>query len=603
MGLFQDKKKSEKKIEPLDDESKKKTMKRANSEYKFNTNTASRKNIVKKVEEGKINQNKSQIKENINNNKGVNAPKKKDLSKSFNKNLNINKEIKIEKKEIVNTIKEEKKINLQNDNIINNKIGENPVEINKIQDNDKSNIKEEVPTNCIFFEKINIFNSILIMMSNISILKDYFKKDTFIILYKQFKNNPNYLTNILYDLYNYLWNYNNKSLISEKDLLNKCMDFLKINSICPDPINFCNDTNNLIAILEIIYTQINVELTSEKKKLDQNKSQNNSNDFKMNSLSSYINNVFSLYNKSKISDYFIGFNLIKTICKNCQSISQSHNLNNDENNYTEFNFDFYYYLYFNIDEINNNIITNRQAANNQYFNTTIDSIDKYNYIDLVNCFEYIYNENSKQKIAMSTCGRCNLYTYINQNKNIYTLPRILTIVLKISDNYNFFLLDELNLKQFAIDQTIENIYYIVSILCQLMYNKKYICYCINPSNGLWYSYSDGEIKEVKKMDINAIPLIIIYQSKELKIKYNSLQRDDFEKYCLKIRFTNGLEPLKLVFRKDELIANVIKKIALYAKTEVNNIKLMYNGSVVPDDKKLNEVINKSENVAIITARI
>ena len=165
------------------------------------------------------------------------------------------------------------------------------------------------------------------------------------------------------------------------------------------------------------------------------------------------------------------------------------------------------------------------------------------------------------------------------------------------------MLDDLNLKTFAIDKTIENIYHIVSILCQLMYNKKYICYCINPSNGLWYSYSDGEIKEVKKMDINAIPLIIIYQSKELKIKYNSLQRDDFEKYCLRIRFTNGLDDLKLAFRKEELIANVIKKIALYAKTEVNNIKIMYNGSPVSDDKKLNEVINKSENVAIITARI
>ena len=137
-----------------------------------------------------------------------------------------------------------------------------------------------------------------------------------------------------------------------------------------------------------------------------------------------------------------------------------------------------------------------------------------------------------------------------------------------------------------------------------MNNKKYICYCINPSNGLWYSYSDGEIKEVKKMDINTIPLIIIYQSKELiNFKYNSLQRDDFEKYCLKIRFTNGLDDLKLVFRKDELIANVIKKIALYAKTEVNNIKIMYNGSPVSDDKKLNEVINKSENIAIITAHI
>ena len=505
---------------------------------------------------------------------------------------------------IFNEINEEKKINSQNVNIINKKIGENPVEINKIQDNDKSNIKEEVPTNCIFFEKINIFNSILIMMSNISILKDYFKKDTFINLYKQFKNNPNYLTNILYDLYNYLWNYNNKSLISEKDLLNKCMDFLKIKTNCPDPINFCNDTNNLITILNIIYTQINVELTFEKKKLDQNKSQNNSNDFKMNSLSSYINNVFSFYNKSKISDYFIGFNQIETKCQNCYDRSQSHNLNNDENNYTKFNYDFYYYLYFNIDEINNNIITNRQAANNQNFNTTIDSFDNYNnYIDLENCFEYIRNEYSKQKITMSACERCNFYTSKIQKKYIYTLPRILTIVLKISDNYNFFLLDDLNLKTFAIDKTIENIYHIVSILCQLMYNKKYICYCINPSNGLWYSYSDGEIKEVKKMDINAIPLIIIYQSKELKIKYNSLQRDDFEKYCLKIRFTNGLDDLKLAFRKEELIANVIKKIALYAKTEVNNIKIMYNGSPVSDDKKLNEVINKSENVAIITARI
>ena len=584
---------------------KEKLFTKSYSEANINISNTKIKDINKEEnkpkQENQINDKKKMLIERMNN-------KKNNNNNLINENVVNEQNQKIENKENNNIIREEKEK-------INN-------------DNKEQNLNKSIPTYCILFEEINIFNSILIMMSNISIINDYFQKDTFKILIDNCnKSEAIHLSSILYYLYNYLWNNSDKSSkISEKDLLNKYMNFLKIrfNDLYPEII--CNN-NNLIKIISLIYSQINMELTNEKNKLSPNNqklyTQNNNNGKQNNFineihivLNNYVNNYFKPNNNSKISDAFIGFYMIETICNSCYNKikrikgSQMFPLNNNKNNYTDYNFDFYYYFHFNIDEINNNIIRNSNIQNNMccYNNMEIDNLsNSNNYIDLINCFDYIENENKKGQIY-AKCERCQLFSYKNQMKSIYSLPNILTIVLTISDNYNFFMLDQIDLNPYINQEEIkvssENIYYVISILCQIIYNKKYICYCINPNNGLWYSYSDGEIKQVEYMDINAIPLIIIYQFKStIKFKYNSLKRYDFEKYCLEIKFSNGLNPFKMVFKKDELIKNIIQQIALYAKIESTKIKLLNNGEGTENEQKLSDVIKKSEKVENFTAWI
>ena len=36
----------------------------------------------------------------------------------------------------------------------------------------------------------------------------------------------------------------------------------------------------------------------------------------------------------------------------------------------------------------------------------------------------------------------------------------------------------------------------------------------NHKDELWYSYTDGKINKVENMDINAIPLVLVYQIKK-----------------------------------------------------------------------------------------
>ena len=70
----------------------------------------------------------------------------------------------------------------------------------------------------------------------------------------------------------------------------------------------------------------------------------------------------------------------------------------------------------------------------------------------------------------------------------------------------------------------------MSILYQFKHNYKYIIYFINIYDGSWYYYADNQIVQVEVIDINAIPLMLIYGCKDMvSSNYKPIKRDNFEK--------------------------------------------------------------------------
>jgi hypothetical protein len=345
-------------------------------------------------------------------------------------------------------------------------------------------------------------------MNNISFINNYLQAyQTKNIIYNCNNDNQYCMSGILYYINKYLWNYNEKKQISEKYLSEKYFEFLdcyiKTNCKNQNPSEYCYNVINLGIILEFIYSKINKELTSEQLKIEYNNNYYYGND----PLSIYIAD-FSRNNKSIISDNFIGFYEKKTICGNCQIKAQRFQFNN--NNNIQYKYRSYYNFIFDINEINNFYSKkNYSYMNNMYMTSFQINNNNYNNINIYNCFDYVFRQQNKK--YQSYCNFCFTYSMKYEYENIYSLPNILSIVLSNNENYNFIVNDELDLKQYSNNNKESSLYSLISILCQTIYNKKYICYCINPNNSVWYSYSDGKINEVEKMDINAIPLIAIYQ--------------------------------------------------------------------------------------------
>ena len=440
---------------------------------------------------------------------------------------------------------------------------------NTFQQRLNRNIIDNDPNYCLVFEKINIFNSILIMMNNISYINKYLseiKEDEIINLEKNEKNS---LSCILYYINKYLWDYNYKSKVSENDLLIKYKNFVEFYSNSAkdtfNPDKFFYETQNIEIVTNFIYEQINSELSH----LLKDKKINFNGDDK---LTKFLNNFFQK-NKSVISDNYIGFYQKNKICISCQRKAQLYGMNsNIEINYFPFNL-----ITFKINEIFNFYLNYKCPIN----------LDK--------CFNYVFCQKNKSSYN-SFCNYCYIYTIKNESFSILSLPKILTIVLSNNDEkYNFILQDELNLIQY-INYPSNAIYKLISVLCINTYNQKFICYCNNPNNGLWYSFSDGRIDNDVKIDINSKPLLLIYQIKEsMDNKYKSIKRDDINKISLNIKFSNGMEQLKLNFNKNNTFEKVIKQILTHKNLKKEKLSLLIDGKKVNETQKLSEVLNSYDN--------
>ena len=159
--------------------------------------------------------------------------------------------------------------------------------------------------------------------------------------------------------------------------------------------------------------------------------------------------------------------------------------------------------------------------------------DNNKIINLDNCFNYYLMKKCKgYNLNCEKCFTNSKYEILS----IYSLPNILTLVLSNFENYNFYIQDNIDLKNYCLHSLEDSTYLLVSILCKFSYNDKFILYSYNYKKNCWYSYTNGKINLAKKMDINAIPFVLVYQIKNKIEVYNNLIVED--KICLNIHFTN-----------------------------------------------------------------
>jgi hypothetical protein len=514
-----------------------------------NKNTKTKENKKDKNENKKdSNENKIIEKTNNENNNDINKNLKIDENiqkdKDINKNETSNKTVKQGKKTLSKSYSYYKN---ENDNIYTR------------------------PNYSTLYDDMNIFKLILIMVNNISLAKKYFLKESaekkIKLASEYFKKNC--LSSLTYNINKSLW-YDEKTHISDQDLVKEYNDYILYftKKYCNNSNSdkFLYDEKNVEIILNSIYENINYELTCAKKGKVNDNSINTNNKF--DDLKNFQKNLMEK-NQSFLSDIFMGTYKFNIFCQECYLKT----MNEKVQFKGSLRYETFYFVDFNFDEIKT-----FYANNNMY-------IDNFKLNDFFNCFK-------KVGMINSNCKTCNKETVNNEFRSILTLPDILTLTLLNNNDLNFILEEDLKIKLGNIDY----VYKIVSFLCVI--NGKFICYCINPNNGLWYCYENKKITKVEKYDIEAKPIVIIYQKKiTIVFQYNSIKRDD-SKILLNIRFLNGIrEQSKLYFNKNIKIEKVIRKIKTKFNLENMNLVVLINGKKSNNDDLLD---GKSDNITVIT---
>jgi hypothetical protein len=198
---------------------------------------------------------------------------------------------------------------------------------------------------------------------------------------------------------------------------------------------------------------------------------------------------------------------------------------------------------------------------------------------------------------------CFDYTFKNKTHSIFSFPLILTIVLSQTDNCNFVLHHEINLapytNNFSKDKN-NGSYILTSILCQMSYNKKFINYIFDQEIGSWFSLSNQELKKVDSIDVNAIPLILIYQKKVPK-NYKEIKIKD--KLCTNIAQIGFSQTTQFFFEQRDKIKDVRNKIKSWFDIK-ESFTLLINGRIANKDNEfLSEVLKKGYNILVLPKNI
>ena len=544
-------------------------IKQLNKKYSFRTFNP--KNLNKKNE---INNLLKDGEKNGNKNEEIN-----ENSDNLNINEIISQKNKEKTKPIVNNINPNNKNYNTNNNgkegIINDRYS-----LRKMKSFTNLNINiTNKPFYLRIFDKINIFNSILIVQANNSIINKCFLENNKIELIKECEIKNDYcLTSILYYMHKFLWNSNINSE-SYHNFFEKYTNFIncyiKVNSKDINKEKYCYEIKNIESIIHFIYSKINNEYSQANKKNINNKDFENKND----DLSKFMYD-FSKKNKSFISDHFYGFFQKMSMCENCCRKMYVYNMQYKPN---------YEYCPFSCINFDLNDVFNfcNSSPKFQINNNNLE-------FNLDNCFNYSLNKIYKTKGNLF-CNLC-FTSSKSETLSVLSLPNILTIILSNNNNLNFVLQDEIVLKKYSFYSFDDCKYCLISILCQLNFNDKFVLYSFNHKDELWYCYSDGKITQVEKIDVNAIPLVLFYQSKStIKFNYKALKKE--EKILVNVHFTTGIKKT-LFFPKNTLVIQVKRFLSTHFNLELNKINLIVNGENPHDYKFLKWFIKYGSSLII-----
>ena len=434
-------------------------------------------------------------------------------------------------------------------------------------------------------------------MNNVSFIIDYFSSNIDNIIQNHKLNNAYCLTKIAYYINKYLWKTDGYLNISENYIIEKYQDYITRFSEFGKENNslaeyYCYEPRNSRKIYISIYDMINNELTRVNGP-KMNKSYNN-NDRK---LSSCLNKINKACN-SILSENFMGLFRYQTYCDYCIQRAKSYGFPLKY----EYDYQTFYEITFNLSEINNYYKSKNSfklAQRNMNFNNNYNN-EKGN-INLNQCFEYTFKKKNK-KTLIDYCNSCFSIRSKSQYNLIYSPPNILTLILtnnEFNENCNFFFQDELNIKKYIFNSKNDRIYYLISCLCRLNNTGNFICYCFNPKESCWYSYSDKKIDKEKEIDNNAVPLILFYQSiGTMNFEYKKIKIiKELDQINLTVKFNIEIQPINISCNKENTIKRITEKILSTIDLQGVECKLYINGKFAREFKKLSTYLNDNNNNA------
>ena len=345
--------------------------------------------------------------------------------------------------------------------------------------------------------KLYELNALLQCLCHIEPLVNYFKykfeEIKKISSYKKAKDNGLCLAECFKNIIDDLWpdiEIKNKSEIFTHYNTKSSKEFLDmIYKINP------NYNENQEYLIKFLQTRLHEELNKVENK-NHNYTNNNLSD-KNKSFQNYLNN-FKEYNQSKISDIFYGtyYSYTQFLC-----------------GHQEYNFQSYTFGFYSFQQVlQNKIITFNNGQNPLYINR----IFNMNEINIYDCLFY----DNQIKSGYKLCKICSIEQQCSNKNIIYSAPNILCFVFNKNENVpmmNFNIENNINIYQFSEIKSMIN-YELIGIIVYF-YPNRYVAFCKNPVNMLWYSYDNDKVKKMfsieEILNKRLIPYMLFYQHKKI----------------------------------------------------------------------------------------
>ena len=343
-------------------------------------------------------------------------------------------------------------------------------------------------------------NALLQCLCHIEPLVNYFKykfkEIKKINSYKKSKNNGLCLSECFKKIIDDLWpdiDIKNKSEIITNYNTKSSKEFLDmIYKINP------NYNENQEYLIKFLQTRLHEELNRVENK-NNNYINNINNDLrdKKKSFDNYLNN-FKENNKSKISDIFYGtyYSYSQFSC-----------------GYQEYNFQSYTFGFYSFQRVLQNKILTYQSGQNPLY---INRIFNANEINIYDCLFY----DSQIKSGYKLCTICSIEQQCNNKNIIYSAPKILCFVFNKNENVpmmNFNIENNININHFSEIKNMIN-YELIGIIVYF-YPNRYVAFCKNPVNMLWYSYENDKVEKMftieEILNKRLIPYMLFYQHKKI----------------------------------------------------------------------------------------
>lgn len=205
---------------------------------------------------------------------------------------------------------------------------------------------------------------------------------------------------------------------------------------------------------------------------------------------------FKETNNSIISIIFYG-----TFCSNSQFFC----------GHVKYDFQSYTYGFYSFQKVlQYKIMSYQNGQNILYINKKFNN----NEIDVYDCLFH----DRQIKTGFNICKKCSIQQGFNKQNFIFSPPIILCFAFNKNETIpinNFVIETQININQFVENKKMIN-YDLIGIIVYFHPNR-YVAYCKNPINLVWYMYDNEKVEKINIQEIIAkkyIPFMLFYQNRK-----------------------------------------------------------------------------------------